>query len=71
MNQPILDMRAIVAHEYAADEASQSFLDKLLANLRHLPDTSDADLADELRERAAAYEESQPSFAADLRAALA
>ncbi len=71
MNQPILDMRAIVAQEYAADEASQSFLDKLLANLRYLPDTSDADLADELRERAAGYEESQPSFAADLRAALA
>lgn len=65
MNPIIFDMRTIATQEALADEASQGFLSRLMDSLRSLPESS----TDELRDRAAAYAGSQPSFAADLSAA--
>ena len=69
MNPTIFDMRAIAAQDLPADAGAPGFLDKLMASLRSLPAPSDAQLASEMLERAEAYADSQPSFAADLRAA--
>ena len=49
---------------------SQDFLAKLMASLPSLTESSAAELADDMLDRAVAYDESQPSFAADLRAAV-
>lgn len=70
MNQPIFDMRAVAALDATTDAPNEGFLASLMASLRQLPELGEADLADELRERAATYEGSQPSYAADLRAAV-
>ena len=70
MNQPIFDMRAIAALDTIEQAPAQGFLAGLMASGRQLPELNESELADEVRDRAAAYESSQPSFAADLRAAV-
>ena len=71
MSQPIFDMRAIAAQQLFTDHPSQGVLDKLLDCLVHLPDASREDMTEEVLDRAASYDASQPSFAQDLRAAVA
>lgn len=72
MNPTIIDMRAVIAQDLATDdEASQGWLCRLLDGLRRLPEASEAETAEALLDRAAQYAASQPSFAADLRAAVA
>ncbi|MBL8349101.1 MAG: hypothetical protein JNL87_02200 [Burkholderiaceae bacterium] len=71
MNPTLIDMRAVTAQDLATtDEASQGWLRKLLDGLRRLPEPSEAETAEALLDRAAQYAASQPSFAADLRAAV-
>ena len=68
MNQPIIfDMHALAAN--AEHGATPSFVDQLLASVLKLSDLGD-DVSTELLERADAYEETQPAFAAELRAAV-
>lgn len=71
MSQPIFDMHAVAAQEFVTDDLSHNFLDTLMASLAKLPQASDAERADDLLERAVSYDETQPSFAAELRAAVA
>lgn len=71
MNLPIFDLNPVATQEAETDDASQGFMDHVMAGLRKLPAASDVDLTEEVLERAAAYEDSQPSYAADLRAAVA
>ncbi len=66
MIQPIFDMHAVAAQEFVSDDPSQGLLDKLIDNLSSPAAASD----DELLDRAVSYDDTQPSFAADLRAAL-
>ena len=68
MNQPIIfDMQAIAAH--AEHAATPSWVDQLIAGVLQFSDLGD-DVSSELLERADAYEETQPAFAAELRAAV-
>ena len=71
MIHPIFDLNTDADPLLATDDLWQSFLDKLMHNLAHLTEASDAERADDVLDRADAYADSQPSFAADLRAAVA
>ena len=71
MNQPIIfDMHALAANAPHAEAASPGFVDQLLASVFQLSDFND-DVSADLLDRADAYEETQPAFAAELRAAVA
>jgi hypothetical protein len=70
MIQPIFDMHAVAAQEFVTEDLSQGFLDKLMNNFANPAQPSDVELIDEMLDRAVSYDDSQPSFAADLRAAV-
>ena len=71
MTQPIFDMHAVAAEEFVTDDSSQGLLDQLMDSLARPPALpTGAALADEMLDRAVSYDDSQPSFAADLRAAV-
>lgn len=67
MTQPIFDMHAVAAEEFVTEDLSQGLLDRLMDSLSQ---PTGAELKDDLLDRAVAYDDSQPSFAADLRAAV-
>lgn len=70
MTQPIFDMHAVAAQEFVTEDLSQGFLDKLMNSLGNPAQASEVELTDEMLDRAVSYDDSQPSFAADLRAAV-
>ncbi len=71
MTQPIFDMHAVAAEEFVTEDRSQGLLDQLVDSLAQPPaQPTGAELADEMLDRAVSYDDSQPSFAADLRAAV-
>lgn len=69
MNQAIiLDMPTLTAQSLGAHAAASSFVDRLLASVTQLLSLT-TDPVEELLDRAEAYEETQPNFAEELRAA--
>jgi hypothetical protein len=70
MTQPIFDMHAVAAQEFVSEDLSRGFLDRLTKSLTNPVQASEIELAAELLDRAVSYDDSQPSFAADLRAAV-
>lgn len=69
MNQIILDMPSMTAQALEVQPAPQGLFESLMARLTASNDR--AETIGELEERADAYQDSQPSYAADLRAAIA
>jgi hypothetical protein len=71
-NIPIAAQSFQPAESLAATEGAQSqdFVATLLASLPSLTEPSATELADDMLDRAVAYDKSQPSFAADLRATV-
>lgn len=59
-----------IASQSFQSAESQDFLATLLASLPSLSESNAAELADDMLDRAVSYDASQPSFAADLRAAV-
>jgi hypothetical protein len=70
MTQPIFDMHAVAAEEFVTEDLSQGFLARLISGLANAAPMSDAELTQEMLDRAVSYDDAQPSFAADLRAAV-
>lgn len=71
MTQPIFDMHAVAAEAFVTEDLSPGLLDQLMDSLAQPPaPPTGAELTDDMLDRAVAYDDSQPSFAADLRAAV-